>query len=98
MQPPIISFIGRTFSLADYFYVDAVETFGVLGDFKFNFVTAQILHRFLESIHSFSSSPIGEEKIFAIPISSTCTEDLMPVNRSIVVAGRLLMTNLATLL
>ena len=47
--------------MADYFYVDGVETFGVLGGFKFNFVTAQILHRFLESIHSFLSSPIAKE-------------------------------------
>jgi hypothetical protein len=52
---------------------------------------------FLESIYSFLSSPIGRD-LFPVPISSAYTEDLLPVNRSILVAGRLPVTNLATLL
>jgi hypothetical protein len=31
--------------------------------------------RFLESIQPFFLSPIGKERIFAIPISSACAED-----------------------
>ena len=45
-----------------------------------------------------SPRPRSAEAVFPIPISSTCTEDLTPVNRSILVAGRLPVTNLATLL
>ena len=55
------------------------------------------LLRFLESIYSFFSSPIGRD-LLPFPISSDCTEDLVPVNSSILVAGRLPVTNLATLL
>jgi hypothetical protein len=46
---------------------------------------------------TFPSSSIGR-RLFPIPLSSTCTEDLTPVNRPILVAGRLPVTNLATLL
>ena len=66
--------------------------------FQSVYVNQISLFRVLERIQTFFSSPIGKERIFAIPISSACAEALTPINRSILVAGRLLMTNLATLL
>jgi len=44
-------------------------------NFQLNYPDPISLFRFLESTHSFFSSPMGKERILAIPISSAYAED-----------------------
>jgi len=44
-------------------------------NFQLNYPDPISLFRFLESTHSFFSSPIGKERIFAIPISPAYAEN-----------------------